>query len=86
MIKLFSDSHLVCFDGTVLEIFLTRGETKRFHVDLIQKIELEERRGNYSLSFDYTPFNMPEKIGVGSKNIAQAEQLIRAIEEAINTK
>lgn len=82
MIKIISDSNLVSFDGRVLEIFLSRGETKRFHSDLIQTIELEERKGKYAIKLEYTALKMPEKISIHDSKVAQARELILAVQKS----
>ena len=85
MIELVTDERVISFDGKVLEVFMTRGQTLRFHVALIQTIELEQRRRSHSISIEYTKHKMPEKLGIQETHIAQAEQLIAAVRQAMTT-
>lgn len=80
MLEIVMKEALISFDGRVLEIFRSQGETLRFHVKLIQSLELKQGRRRYTLEMSYTEFNMPFRLGFDEAFLAQMEQLMREIQ------
>ena len=73
---------LVVFDGSVLEIFDNNGKSTRYHVRLLQSVELIEKK-NY-IELKYTELNMSQHVPFKTEAMEQARELVSAVQAAIS--
>lgn len=72
---------LIAFDGTVLERFESNGNSMRYHIQLIKKVELDEKK-NY-IEIKYSDVNLSQRLPFKPEAMDTARQLVAALEEAI---
>ncbi len=73
------------FDGRVLEVFYfdESGQTSRFHVAYIGEIGLTtDKKGRHYLDLK-TTLGYPWRQDVDAGNLAQAQQLVAAVQQAM---
>ena len=83
MIEIITSISVITFDSRVLEFFRSKGETYRYHVKLIRKIELETTRRGQRLTMEYTDSRMPVQFGIEDGAVTQVEELIDAVRSAM---
>jgi protein required for attachment to host cells len=83
MIEVTTSIDVIAFDGRVLEFFRPKGDTYRYHVNLIRKIELEATRRGQRIVMEYTDNRMPVQFGFEDEVASELEKLIAAVQSAM---
>jgi len=85
MIEVVNKRYIFCFDGRVLEVFTIDGETRRFHIAHIRKIELLQLYNEWRLSMEYTDLKNLIRIDVEDDAVTAMENLISVVRDTLAT-
>jgi len=82
MNEVIMDQDIVSFDGRVLEIFILhgRGDTKRYHIALLQKIELKSIRNGQQMEIEYSKHKIKHQIRVPDEAVDAIQVLIAEVQ------
>tara|TARA_Y100001937_G_scaffold122287_2_gene182690 strand:- start:248461 stop:248712 length:252 start_codon:yes stop_codon:yes gene_type:complete len=68
---------LIVFDGSVLEVFASNGESRRYHVQLIKSVELVEKKNYFEIKYSDT--NLSQRFPFKPEAMDNARELVEAI-------
>lgn len=72
---------LVVFDGSVIEVFESNTNSRRYHLKMIKSIELVEKK-NY-IELKYSDLNMSQHIPFKAEAMEQARELVNTVRAAL---
>lgn len=80
MIEVKSDQIIITFDGRAVDVFYKSGKNERMHVDFVEDMRIESRRGTMQLKGKMG--NLHIGVALSDQNFAHAEALIQAVYKA----
>ncbi|HAV78144.1 MAG TPA: hypothetical protein DCX53_12420 [Anaerolineae bacterium] len=83
MMELILDGGLLRFDGEVIELFSERGNSDRYHIRYLNKLEFAEgRKGITLLNLRYGGGGGFSGWIIPEENMGQAQQFMNAVQNA----